>query len=142
MVRLRKRTQEREVRRMKRTGKLKIHSLAPPGLKQHIRGRDRVLMVSFLVVIAVWFSPWPEVVWFGVGIEVCLLAMMRVREVAFSRGCDYVGIMTMTASIKQMDEVCEAAEEELAPHHPQREAVHAHRAYLIKQREQALREVK
>jgi hypothetical protein len=141
-MRLRKRTQEREVRHLKRAAA--AHALAnAPGLREHRRSQGRIWAGYAALVVGLAFLPFGgRGYYFALGLASALFITLITRETAFKRGSDYVGIKALEKSIQDLDAVCAFLEETLAPHHPDREAANAQRAALIRFRDQAIRGVR
>ena len=140
-MRLRKRTQEREVNRHKRGAKKKMRreALSAPGLGQSVRDRRNLLVFTAGICVAIWFTS-PTVWLYLAPVYVVLILGQVALARAFKQGGDYVSAMHLRAQLTLMDAICEATEEELAPHHPERVAAHDHRTELRKELRKAVSE--
>ena len=141
MPSLRKRTQEREVKRHKRAARKKLDAQAmrAPGLGQNTRDKRNLLIATFATWAAICAAP-STVMLYLIPAYCVLIAGQWALTRAFKQGGDYVSAMHLRAELSMMDAVCEAAEEQLAPHHPERVAAHDHRAMVRKELEQAVSE--
>lgn len=127
-MRLRKQTQEREVKRHRREEKKarRAEMKAAPGLGQNYRDGQHIMGGIFATCVAIWLCS-PTVMLYLLPAYTVLLGAQFLRTRWFKQGGDYVAAMHLRAQLNMMDQVCEAAEEQLAPDHPERTAAHHHR---------------
>lgn len=139
--RLRKQTQEREVKRHARGARKKLRkaTLRTPGLGQNMRDRRNLLVFTAGICVAIWVTSPTVWLYLFPAYIVLILGQLALNR-AFKQGGDYMMAMHLRAQLQMMDAVCEATEEELAPDHPERVAAHNHRKELRRAYREAVRE--
>lgn len=140
-MRLRKQTQQREVKRHRREAR-KAHSAEmkkAPGLGQNYRDGQRIMGAIAGTCIAIWLCS-PTMMLYLLPAYTVLLGAQLLRTRWFKQGGDYVMAMHLKAQAQMMDMVCEQVEEEYAPHHPHRVAAHAQRVEVHRELQKAVDE--